>query len=153
MTGAPHSVVRWWIAGMVGVAAVGTAGWVALRRLRRRTAAELECIRRLRVADIGRLTSGEIIDLMPPPEPELPPTVVYQYDVGGVTYQVSQALHEVPVRYEPESWTPGLPVQVKFDAANPGNSIVVCERWSGLMTRRRKVETASASAPAPTRAD
>ncbi|HET9784062.1 MAG TPA: hypothetical protein VFP94_03775 [Terriglobales bacterium] len=68
--------------------------------------------------------------------PEAPPTLVYEYAAHGVTYQASQALYLVPVALDPASWIPGWPVQVKYDPAQPGNSIVVCEHWNGLNMKR-----------------
>ena len=121
-------------AGILLAAAV--AGTVLLlRRLRRPSPEAIECSRRLRLHALGRIAQGELLDMLPAAgdvAPEAAPTVVYQYQVAGVTYQVSQALHLVPVRLEPSSWIPGWPVQVKFDPGNPGNSMIVCEHWSGL---------------------
>ncbi|HXE31349.1 MAG TPA: DUF3592 domain-containing protein [Terriglobales bacterium] len=127
--------------GIAGAAAammlVAGAVWL-LRRFRRPGPAEVERARRLHIHAIGRVTNGEILEMMAAPDaPGLAPTLVYQYEVGGVTYQVSQALHLVPVELDPGSWIPGWPVQVKFDPANPGNSIVACEHWKGLVSRPR----------------
>lgn len=118
--------------------AAGGSVWL-LRRWKRVSPEELERRRRLHLHTVGRITGGEILELWPPPEGEqLPPILVYKYEFGGVTYQASQALHLVPVQMDPQSWIPGWPIQVKFDPASPGNSIVVCEHWSGLSPRRAR---------------
>jgi hypothetical protein len=120
--------------------AAAAAGYLLWRRWRRPTAEQVEQARRLRVHAVGRLAAGEIVEMLPAPGEgaagALAPTLVYQYEVGGVTYQVSQALHLVPVAFDPQSWIPGWPVEVKFDPANPGNSIIACEHWQGLAARR-----------------
>ncbi|MGH9413617.1 MAG: hypothetical protein ACRD0Y_07735 [Terriglobales bacterium] len=124
--------------GAGAIIAAGAGVWFLLRR--RQTPEQIECARRLRVHAIGRITSGEILDMIPaPPEAgeEQPPTLVYEYEVGGVTYEVSQQLYLIPRRLDPQSWIPGLPVQVMFEPAHPGNSIVACEHWLGLGARRR----------------
>ena len=138
------------VAAVGAAVAVFAAVWL-IRRWRRPTADELERLRRLRLHGMGRLVAGEILEMLPAPveapagvktggEPGdgahgLAPLLVYQYSVAGVTYQVSQALHLVPIAMDPESWIPGWPVQVKYDPANPGNSIVACEHWCGLSRR------------------
>jgi len=132
-----------WVAASAGLAwlAIGF-GVIQLRRWRRPDPEAVERARRLHVHSIGRLVRGEIIDILPADlnPPPLAPVLVYQYQVGGVTYQVSQALHLITdpapgqPPWDPNSWIPGWPVQVKFDPANPGNSIVACEHWRGLST-------------------
>jgi len=122
---------------IAGFVAALTVALIVVRRWRRPTPDQIECARRLRIHAVGRLASGEILDLIDHPD-GLPPTLVYQYEVGGVTYQVSQALHLVPIEFDPESWIPGWPVQVKYDNANPGNSIVACEHWRGLSSSKKR---------------
>lgn len=122
------------LAAMFLVIVSGVAALWLYRR-RRPTPEQIECTRRLKIHASGRIVSGEILDLLPAPGEsgeKLAPTLVYQYEVGGVTYQVSQALHLVPVALDPASYIPGWPVQVKYEPANPGNSIVACELWVGL---------------------
>ncbi|MGH9417770.1 MAG: DUF3592 domain-containing protein [Terriglobales bacterium] len=136
----------WWAAAALAGAAAAGAWWLKWRR--RLTPEQIERNRRLRLNAMGRMGSGEIIEMLEVKGEnggELAPTLVYEYEVRGVKYQVSQALHMVEATFEPQSWIPGWPVQVKFDPANPGNSIVACEHWSGLTTAKgRRLQTSAA---------
>lgn len=131
----------WWpVAAAVGggAALAGAAIWL-WRHWHRPSADELERQRRLHVHAVGRLASGEILEMIPAPleaQENAAPTLVYQYSTHGVTYQASQALHLIEASFDPASWIPGWPVQVKYDPAQPGNSIVACEHWNGLGMRR-----------------
>ena len=120
------------LAAFALAAAVG-ATVIIIRHRRRLTPEQIECARRLQLHATGRMGSGEIVDTLAAPGAEgLAPLLVFQYEVRGVVYQASQALHLVPVAIDPAACVPGWPVQVKYDPAHPGNSIVVCEHWSGL---------------------
>ena len=123
-----------------GLMAAGGAFWL-WRYWHRPTPEQIECARRLRLHAIGRIAGGEILEMLPAPVPggeNLPPLLVYQYEFAGVTYQASQALHMVPVALDPAAWIPGWPAQVKFDPANPGNSIIACEHWVGIRNDRAR---------------
>ncbi len=100
------------------------------------TAAEREQMRRELLAKTGRITDGSITEtqwLASSAEergPTLPTMLLYRYSIAGVTYECAQDVSLLPqfvkhVRID-------LPVQVRFDPRNPGNSIVVSESWSGL---------------------
>lgn len=76
---------------------------------------------------IGRLVDGRIVDT----GEELPQfTVMYAYRVAGVEYVCGQDL--TALQHIAESFRADLPVQVRYDAHNPFNSIVAAEEWSGL---------------------
>ena len=120
------------IAGyVVGLAAIAI---FASRSMRRKlpNPEEIERERRMYLAVTGRLIDGTITDARwshdgPNSTPE---TLIYQYSISGVTYECGQDVtslteHVRHVRID-------LPVQVRFDPRNPGDSIVVAEGWSGL---------------------
>ncbi|MEO6815904.1 MAG: hypothetical protein ABI177_04330 [Edaphobacter sp.] len=117
----------------VGIGTVAVAGiaWYALRRPRP-SAEEIERERRDLLASAGRITDGSITDVTAPQDgssPE-PVVIVYNYRIAGVTYECAQdvtslAEHVRDVRAD-------LPIQVRYDMHNPGNSIVVSESWNGL---------------------
>ena len=61
----------------------------------------------------------------------------YAYSVGGVQYEASQDLgglsHLLPA--DPERLIG--PASLKYSTRNPGNSILICEEWSGLRAPSR----------------
>jgi len=58
--------------------------------------------------------------------------VVYSYSISGVTYQTAQDITGLEERACVGHIVTGLPVSVKYDPANPGNSILVADNWSGV---------------------
>jgi hypothetical protein len=123
-------------AAAFGVAvAVGVGLYACLRR--RPDAEEIERQRRLFLATQGRITDAMLIDTpthqgfaQPSSTLFAPETLQYQYRVAGVIYESSQDVSGLSeyvrnVRID-------LPIQVRYDTHNPGNSIVVAESWSGL---------------------
>lgn len=115
----------------LGAAAIAGIAWYALRRPRQ-SAEEIERERRELLATIGRITDGTITDapLAQDGESAEPLVIVYNYRIAGVSYECAQdvtslAEHVRDVRAD-------LPIQVRYDMHNPGNSIVVSESWSGL---------------------
>lgn len=115
----------------LGAATIAGIAWYALRRPRQ-SAEEIERERRELLATIGRITDGTITDapLAQDGESAEPLVIVYNYRIAGVSYECAQdvtslAEHVRDVRAD-------LPIQVRYDMHNPGNSIVVSESWSGL---------------------
>ncbi|MCU1323110.1 MAG: hypothetical protein JWM43_2759 [Acidobacteriaceae bacterium] len=129
-----------------GVATVvGVSSYVLTRR--KPTAEEIERDRRQYLAAGGRITDGSITetqwltsvtpstndtDSVSPSAIsfETPAILVYRYVIAGVTYECAQDVSTLAefvqhVRVD-------LPIQVRFDPRNPGNSIVVAEDWTGL---------------------
>ena len=133
------------IAGyVVGLAAIAI---FASRSMKRKLPdpEEVERERRDYLAVAGRLVDGTITDAYwnhDGPN-SIPETLIYQYSIAGVTYECGQDVtslleHVRHVRID-------LPVQVRFDPRNPGDSIVVAEGWSGLRESRDNLESASYS--------
>ena len=100
---------------------------------RRKDPAELERLRRLDINQRGRISAGRILDLV---EVETagskPSLVVYTYEVAGVAYQAAQDVTALPEIAAIAQFLPGRTASVKYDPKRPGNSIIVCEKWSGL---------------------
>lgn len=95
---------------------------------------ELERERRQWLDRVGRITDGTVIDVQ-----ELQATdhksstlLIYQYDVAGVSYEASQDVTYLRQFINLHSCRLGLPTSVRYDPQNPGNSMVVSERWMGL---------------------
>jgi hypothetical protein len=125
-------------------AATGIALYVYYNR--KPSPEEVERLRRLFLAEKGRITDATLVDtrLHEPPEAaaeaEGPPSVLqYQYRVGGVGYESVQDVSRLPEKVQ--NIRVDLPIQIRYDPHNPGNSIVVAESWSGLrvnVERRKK---------------
>ncbi len=114
------------------VVAAGTFSLLTLSlysRLRKRPSREeLELARRTHLAATGRIIDGSLLDANP--TFTQPTVIIYQYRIAGVVYECSQdislftpQIHDLDI---------DLPIQVRYDPANPGDSIVIAESWSGL---------------------
>ncbi len=119
-------------AALAGLALLGTGVLVA--RLRRKTPEQLERERRLRISEIGRITDGTVIDVneMEVNGSDEIQLLLYRYDVAGVSYEASQDVTSLRHRVDLHSCRAGLMTSIKYDPANPGNSIVIAENWTGL---------------------
>jgi hypothetical protein len=130
--------------GATAVLAAAAYYWV---RSRRKTPEQRERERRERIAAIGRITDGTIVDVCELPA-EAPGNggnpkraeragheaqlLIFQYDVAGVTYETSQDVTMLRPYIDLHRCRLGVPTSVKYDPQNPGNSIVIAEAWSGL---------------------
>ena len=101
---------------------------------KKKTADEIERDRRDWLIQVGRITDGMVIDVQ-----ELASNgrsaatmLIFQYDVGGVSYEASQDVTYLRQWVNLHSCRLGLPTSVRYDPQNPGNSIVVSEKWMGL---------------------
>jgi len=115
--------------GAVGVGTVGIGVRLGLR-LMQANPEKRERKRRLELHRRGRLGDAlitEATDAM----------LYYSYSVRGVQYEASQDLdglrHLLPT--EPERLIG--PASLKYSSKNPGNSILICEEWSGLRAPSR----------------
>jgi hypothetical protein len=101
---------------------------------KKKNPAEIERERREWLNQIGRITDGTVIDVqevMPNGNPAAT-MLIFQYDVGGVSYEASQDVTHLRQWINLHSCRLGLPTSVRYDPQNPGNSIVVSEKWMGL---------------------
>lgn len=111
---------------LLGVAGAVLAGSTAYFLFRRAPdAAELERRRLRSLVATGRITAGEIDDVRGQ-------VVCYSYEVGGVGYAAAQDLSGFPEATGAALAAMSGSVSVRFDRANPGNSMVHGETWSGL---------------------
>jgi hypothetical protein len=126
--------------GMYAVMAAGTAAaatgvwqWI---RSHRTTPEQREWQRRQRLAQMGRICDGTVLDVQVISANGHGPTqlLIYSYDVGGVSYEASQDVTHLRQIVDIESCRLGLPSSIRYDPRNPGNSIVVSEAWTGLRT-------------------
>lgn len=102
-------------------------------RRKPKSAESLEQERRQFLEQIGRITDGTVIDVQEMKADDKPATLlIYQYDVAGVSYEASQDVTYLRQRINLHSCRLGLPTSVRYDPQNPGNSMVVSEKWMGL---------------------
>jgi hypothetical protein len=118
------------VTGTTVAAAAGVYYWV---RSHRKSAEQREMERRLRLSMIGRITDGTVLDVHEiANDGHVLQLVSYSYDVAGVSYEASQDITHLRDRVDVHNCRIGLPASIKYDPHNPGNSIVVSERWMGL---------------------
>lgn len=58
--------------------------------------------------------------------------LLYTYSISGVTYEAGQDISGLEEQACLERVVAGQPVGVKYDPANPSNSILIADDWSGL---------------------
>jgi hypothetical protein len=109
------------------------AAYLLLRR-KPKLPEDLERERRAWLDRIGRITDGTVIDVQDLARDDQKQSVllIFQYDVAGVSYEASQDVTYLRQFINLHSCRLGLPTSVRYDPQNPGNSIVVSERWMGL---------------------
>ena len=115
--------------------------WFFVVRGRRKSPEQRERERRQRIAAIGRITDGTVIDVceVPAQNPaaaHATQLLVFHYDVAGVTYEASQDITSLRHFIDLHTCRLGIPTSVKYDPQNPGNSIVIAEGWAGLRNSR-----------------
>jgi hypothetical protein len=136
---------------VTGGGAILLATVALVRHLRKPVSPEeAERRRRTYVYRVGRIGTARILDVVSlSPEPIVPRTrkqllkltgeapaarqiVIYKYEIRGVEYEASQDLTSLTEDPESLRYLPDMTASVKYDPADPGNSIIVCEEWSGL---------------------
>lgn len=107
----------------ISAVAFVAAFWILLQR--RRGPIERERRRRLNVNLRGRLGDAMITDVQDN-------TIYYSYNIRGVAYTAAQDISTIR-EFLPEDTERliGL-ASLKYHTNNPANSILVCEKWSGL---------------------
>ncbi len=107
--------------------------------------------RRLHLNQIGRIAEGQVVELVEQPAEakkaqkklfgaaarplsEMRPRhlVSYSYAISGVTYHTAQDITGLESQVRLERLVPGQPASIKYDPANPVDSILVADDWSGL---------------------
>ena len=106
--------------------------WLLLRR--EVTPEEVERHRRLKVHASGRITDGVITEnrVTETPDGFRSLLVHYTYDVRGVGYSASQDITSLQAYLDRDPGRIAGTASVKYLPESPSNSIVICERWSGL---------------------
>jgi hypothetical protein len=127
--------------GLFAAAAIAGAYLIWRALSPRVTPEELERRRRLAVNAIGKIIDGEITGIEGA-------AVIYSYSVAGVEYTAAQDLFRLE-NLVPSNQNAILGVAlVKYDPRNPANSIVVCEKWTGLPGNRNRPDDSGETVPA-----
>ena len=117
--------LAWQVAGLALLAGVllVLAAYILLDL--RTSPEKKERTRRVVLSRKGRLGDGMITEATQT-------SIYYTYSVSGVVYATSQDISQLYefLPADPERLVG--PVSLKYATQNPANSIVVCERWSGL---------------------
>jgi hypothetical protein len=123
---------RLYVFALGGFGAV-VAAYSAFRR-KPKFPEEFERERRAWLDQIGRITDGTVINVeeLARDDQKSATMLIFQYDVAGVSYEASQDVTYLRHLINLHSCRLGLPTSVRYDPQNPGNSIVVSERWMGL---------------------
>ena len=141
----------WWLLAAVGAAVLVMLAAIAMLFRSPVDPYEAERKRRLRLNQIGRIAEGHVVELVLQPaelgtprgslfrgkaRPQAAPQgrklVWYSYAISGVTYQTAQDVTGLDSQVNFEGLVAGQPASVKYDPANPTNSILVADDWSGL---------------------
>jgi hypothetical protein len=119
---------------LVGTAAALAVGLGLIFGKKKKTPEQLERARRMRISLHGRITDGTVIDAQEVTDHGPAPVqlLIYQYDVGGVSYEASQDITHLRQFVDIHTCKVGVPASVKYNPQNPGDSIVIAEDWSGL---------------------
>lgn len=135
------------VAGLAVLALGGIAAWW---RRPARDPAEIEQKRRSYVNKIGRIVEGRLFEVVDVPAEAAPQRrgffrkravaadngsrklLYYSYSISGVTYETAQDITGLEVRASLVRLVDGQAASVKYDPANPSNSILIADDWSGL---------------------
>ncbi len=95
---------------------------------------ERERRRRLRVNALGRISDGLItdVDIIPKASGGASHVLRFNYTLNGVTYSAAQDITTLLDYLGRSPERVGGPTSIKYLPANPSDSIVICEKWSGL---------------------
>ncbi len=114
---------------VAGAVLLTLAGWLLIGR--RPSAEERERARRTFLGTRGRVTEAEVVDIQGT-------HIAYSYEVAGVTYQVVQDVAPLQELLPRDPLLLLGPATVKYSPANPANSILMSEEWSGVRVARRQ---------------
>ena len=141
---------KWRIAAAIGAGLAASAA--VFRWMQRRPDPdEAERRRRSHVNQVGRIVDGQIVEIIEvlrpaaeesgsvgksrrerPSNGEHRRLVGYSYSISGVSYETAQDVTGLEERAALHRLAAGQPTSIKYDPANPSNSILISDDWSGL---------------------
>ncbi len=113
------------------LALLGVLAWVVYRA--RTAPSERERRRRLKINLLGRIGDGMLTDA----QGDL---IYYLYSVSGVPYSTAQDIGTLRAMVPSDSSLIIGQVSMKYLPRDPGNSMIVCETWSGLRIRPKTAD-------------
>lgn len=131
--------------------AIGAFSFVRLFG-RSKDSQDLERERRAYLNRIGRIVDGQVLEIVEKSSGDASATLglfgkrgraekdkapnhkllLYTYSISGVTYEAAQDITGLEEQACLERVVAGQPVGVRYDPANPSNSILIADDWSGL---------------------
>ena len=126
----PQIARHWLTVGTITLSAVCgvTLAVIGIISARRPSAHQLEERRRRRLATVGRIVDGSIVDAEP--ADSAPTVIIYSYRIAGVAYECAQDVSTLGPMVA--NLRLDYPVQVRYSRDNPADSIIVAETWNGL---------------------
>jgi len=137
---------------VAGIGLMAAVGAYFLFRPKKEDPEEVERQRRAYLNRVGRIVEGQIVEVSEHPsgapdgnEPEGPGNrhaigvergaqklLCYTYAISGVTYETAQDITGLERQLHLTRVAAGQTASVKYDPANPSNSILLADDWSGL---------------------
>src|SRR5487761_1736511 len=149
-----NAVAHWHeLVFVLAVVVVIAAIAVAWRFGYARDSSEVERERRSYLNRVGRIVDGQVLEIVEGAAEQESATgarvfrqrahgekvkkpnhrmLLYTYSISGVTYEAAQDISGLEDQACLERVVAGQPVGVKYDPANPSNSILIADDWSGL---------------------
>jgi len=134
-----------------GAALLVVAGAYFCLRRKPESVSDIERGRRAYLNRVGRIVEGQIVEITDRPAGLPAPKeggflsrkgsavtngalklLYYSYSISGVTYETAQDVTGMEERIHLSRVVAGQPASVKYDPANPSNSILLADDWSGL---------------------
>jgi hypothetical protein len=138
---------------VAGIGLMAAVGAYFLFRPKKEDAGEVERQRRAYLNRVGRIVEGHIVEVAEhsggasegSDDPEglggshaigvergAPKLLGYTYAISGVTYETAQDITGLEGKLHLTRVAAGQTASVKYDPANPSNSILLADDWSGL---------------------
>lgn len=123
-------------AAAVLAAGAGLAAWWVISH--RQSPEELERKRREYLVQHGRIIDGTVLDWTEQSATGDLKTLLYTYEISGVSYECAQDLSYLGDRVRVDASCLGMPASIRYDAKNPANSIIAAEEWTGLRVQKTR---------------
>ena len=130
------------VASLVGFGAVAAASLYFVFRSKPEDTDALERQRRAYLNRVGRIVEGQVVEVSGQSGIGLvaenhaasatPKMLYYSYSISGVTYETAQDVTGLEEQAHLNRVVAGQHASVKYDPANPSNSILLADDWCGL---------------------